>query len=91
MDLNLFDEKSPSNVKPVIQNVDADKFQKIALILSDKRKLLEEKITTAGLAALGEDKTELRDLIEEMRTFGIGEADYQKYIIEKKHETAPLF
>lgn len=77
MDMNLFSQNTPS---PIIStNTNDDKFQKIVTVLCEKRKKLEE-------STLDEDKVALLELVEEMKTFGISEIDYQKYLtIQAQH------
>ncbi len=79
MDINIFPQQQ--NTADIIsKETDGDKFQKIFTILCDKRKKLEESITTPDQTHLEADKLTLRELIEEMKTFGISEIDYQKYL-----------
>ena len=70
-----------NTLAPIDQEIDANKFQKIAGILCEKRRLLEEKVTLPASSSQQEDTQSLQELIEEMRTFGISEIDYQKHLV----------
>lgn len=79
MDINIFPQQQ--NTADIIsKETDGDKFQKIFSILCDKRKKLEESLTTPDQTHTTEDEQTLKELIEEMKTFGISEIDYQKYL-----------
>lgn len=72
MDINLFSQNNTTN--PIISvDTDAEKFQKIVTLLCEKRKKLEETPSE-------ENNSTLQELIVEMKTFGISEIDYQKYL-----------
>ncbi len=86
MDLNLFNEDSSSDIKSIIQGSDAEKFQKIANTLCVKRKGMEEKLEQAGTNVTDAERLELRDLITEMRTFGVGEIEYAKWLVVEAKE-----
>lgn len=83
MDLNIFGDDGEGDITSVIQNTDIEKFQKITNTLCAKRKSFEENLEQAGTQAKDEDRLELRDLIEEMRTFGIGEIEYAKWLVRE--------
>lgn len=87
MDLSLFQEDSTGDIKSVIQSSDGEKFQKIFGILCVKRKEKEEKLEQEGAAAQDTERLELRDLVEEMRTFGVGEIEYQKWLVGEMKKT----
>ncbi|MCF7843989.1 hypothetical protein K9M47_03785 [Candidatus Gracilibacteria bacterium] len=78
MDLNIFQQKNNSEI--ISKSTDTDKLLKITSILCDKRKVLEKTLTEADNTNKSEDEQTLRELIEEMKTFGISEIDYQKYL-----------
>lgn len=79
MDINIFPQQE--NTADIIpKSNDGDKFKKIFSILCDKRKKLEELFTTPNQIN-NELEQELKELKEEMKTFGISELDYQKYLV----------
>lgn len=81
MDINLFNENEGKAVTSAIQTTDAEKFQKIVNILCSKRKKIEDSIEKEGNNATDDERLELRNLVEEMKTFGISEIDYQKWLV----------
>ena len=83
MDINIFDEKPKSDVKEVFQNTDGDRFQKIVEALCNKRKSLEDNIEKEKPNTSNEETLQLQDLVLEMKTFGISEIDYQKWLVLK--------
>lgn len=78
MDINIFPQQHTTDI--ISKETDADKFQKIFSILCDKRKKLEESLTAPDQTHKDENEQVLKELIEEMKTFGISEIDYQKYL-----------
>ncbi len=79
MDINIFPKQD--DVHEIIsKDSGVDKFQKIFSILCDKRKKLEETIELPNQAN-NELEQELKELKDEMKTFGISELDYQKYLV----------
>lgn len=70
-----------SGATPISAETDAEKFQKIAHILCEKRRLLEEAIENKTSLQFEVDTQTLKELAEEMRTFGISEIDYQKHLV----------
>ncbi len=81
MDINFFQQKDDSEL--ISKNSDGDKFQKIFSILCDKRKKLEETLQSIEQDDLTEIEQNLLELKDEMKTFGISELDYQKYLAIK--------
>ncbi len=75
---DIFPQQNNSTV--ISKESDTDTFKKITSILCEKRRLLEE---TTPKSITEEKAGELRQLIEEMQTFGITEIDYQKYLTTK--------
>ena len=73
-------------VTPILKETDAEKFQKIVSILCIKRQTLEVLILKTDSPTIKEDKERLEELKAEMRSFGISEIDYQKFLISQKNE-----
>lgn len=65
----------------ISETTDNETYQKIVSILCAKRKTLEETINQTNTG-------ELKELIEEMKTFGISEIDYQKYLVIEARKTS---
>lgn len=79
MDINIFPKQD--DVHEIIsKDSGVDKFQKILGILCDKRSKLEESLAVPNQTN-NELEQELKELKEEMKTFGISELDYQKYLV----------
>ncbi len=79
MDISIF-PKQDNAPEIISKDSGVDKFQKIMGILCDKRKKLEESITIPNRTN-NELEQNLEELKEEMKTFGISELDYQKYLV----------
>lgn len=84
MDINIFNQQD-STADIIPKSSDGDKFQKIFSILCDKRKRLEESLAMPNQTNI-ELEQEFKELKEEMKTFGISELDYQKFLVLKAKE-----
>ena len=87
MDIFLQEEHTD---KIIPKDTDTDKFQKIVSILCEKRRLIEESLARAEQTTLVELHQKLQELIDEMKSFGISEIDYQKYLAQQEKSNIKL-
>ncbi len=88
MDINDFLPKKPEPNPVIAKDIDSAKYDAVAAKLCEKRKTLEESLTSAEMSpeVREESAIDLMRLKESMKTFGITEIDYQAYLAYKEKE-----
>lgn len=88
MDFNEFLPKKIIPIPVIQKEADIEKYDAIAAKLCEKRLVLEEKLRDQTITDSARDEyaTDLLQLKESMRTFGVNEVDYHAYLAYKEKE-----
>lgn len=88
MDFNEFLPKKIIPIPVIQKEADTEKYDAIAAKLCEKRLVLEEKLRDQTITDSARDEyaTDLLQLKESMRTFGVNEVDYHAYLAYKEKE-----